>query len=120
MPTRPIVAHVINAVALLALGAWGYLGSANPSPTALIPVGAGVALLALTWGFRSGNVIAVHTAVLLAALLVIALVMPLRGALGRDDVGAAARVAVMMATGLWAVAMFVRSFVVARQMRNTA
>ncbi len=117
MLTRPIVAHTVNATVLLLLGAWGYLGSASPSPTALIPIGAGAVLLVLTFGFVRGNPLAIHAAVLLAALLVLALVMPLRGAVGRGDGLAIARVATMMATGVWAVAMFVRSFVVARRQR---
>ena len=48
---------------------------------------------------------------MLTLLLLVALIKPLTGALGRSDAGAIMRVVVMMASTLWAVIVFVESFV---------
>jgi hypothetical protein len=114
---KPYVANLINAVVLIVLGLWGYLGSASPSPTALIPAGFGVVFLVLHNSLRRENKSAAHVVVVLTLLLAIALIMPIRGALGRNDTPAAVRVAVMLAGCVFAMAVYVRSFIEARRGR---
>lgn len=111
---------LLNAVTLVAVGLYGYFASEDPSPTALIPVGFGAALLACNPGVRRKNKVIAHIAVVATLLILLGLVMPLRGALGRSDSAAVARVAVMMVTTVLALAFFVQSFVAARRERVAA
>jgi hypothetical protein len=115
---KPFQANLLNAIVLIALGAWGYFGSENPSTTALIPVAFGLIFLLSTPTFRKGNRVVVHIIVLLTLLLVIALFRPLTSALDKDNTMAVVRVAIMMATSLLALGIFIKSFIDAR--RNKA
>ena len=108
---KPFIASLANALFLIILGLWGYFASQSPSFTALIPVIAGAVLLGLNNGLRKENKIVSHIAVVLTLLLLVALIKPLTGALGRSDAGAIMRVVVMMASTLWAVIVFVKSFI---------
>jgi hypothetical protein len=113
-------ANLINALALIGLGLWGYFGAAvdDRSPTALIPVGFGVVLLAMFPGVLKHNKLVAHLAVGLTLLILIALIMPLKGAIGRGDTLAMTRVGLMMLTSLFAMVMFVKSFIDARKARE--
>lgn len=111
-------ANLVNAITLIILGAWGYLGSDDPSPTALIPVVAGILLLAMNGGVKKENKAIAHIAVLLTLLMLGGLVMPLLGAIGRSDMLALGRVGIMIATTLLAMAAFIRSFIEARKARE--
>ncbi|MEM0995550.1 MAG: hypothetical protein AAGN35_00660 [Bacteroidota bacterium] len=111
------LASLINAIVLIGLGLWGYLGSDNPSMTALIPVGFGVAIAAMYPGIKSQNKIIAHVAVLLTLVLLIALFMPLRSALGRDDTMAVVRIVIMLATTAFSMVFFIRAFIAARKAR---
>lgn len=117
---RPYVANLINAIVLIAFGLWGYLGSADPSPTALIPVAFGILFLLVTPLFKKDNKIVAHIVVLLTFLLIIALAMPLKGAIGRDDTSATLRVGIMMATSIFAFVMFIKNFIDVRKARQGA
>ena len=64
------------------MSGWGYLSSASPSPTALIPLFFGVALLLCYPGIKKENKIIAHVAVLLTLIVLVALFMPLKGAIG--------------------------------------
>jgi len=114
---RPYQANLLNAVLLIGLGLWGYLDSASPSPTALIPVGFGVVFFLAHRSLRAENKIVAHIVVSLTLLLSIALTLPFRGAWARDDTAAAARVAVMLCGCLFALVVYVRSFIEARRGR---
>ena len=97
-------AHVISlvhAVALIGLGGYGYLSSDTPSVTALIPVVFGVLLLAMNNGIKKENKVIAHIAVLLTLLIIVGLVKPLTGAMGRGDNAAVARVATCLSWALW-------------------
>jgi len=109
------VANLINAFTLIILGLWGYFGSDTPSVTALIPPAIGVFLVLLNRGLRTDNKVQAHVAVLLTLLVIIGLVKPLLGALGREDTLAFARVLLMMLTALYAMVTFVKSFIDARR-----
>ncbi|MCK4747056.1 MAG: hypothetical protein KAT15_08475 [Bacteroidales bacterium] len=112
---KPYLASLIHAFVLILFGIWGYFGSENPSFTALIPVGIGIILLLLNWGIRKENRVMAHIAILLTFLTLIALLKPLSGAIGRTDMAAMIRVGIMMAFTLFALIIFIKSFVDARK-----
>lgn len=112
------IVSLIHAVALIGLGGYGYLSSDTPSFTALIPVVFGVLLLAMNNGVKKENKVIAHIAVLLTLLIIIGLIKPLTGAMGRGDSAAVARVATMLVLGVLAMVSFVRSFIAARKARG--
>ncbi|MEM6274354.1 MAG: hypothetical protein AAF735_03845 [Myxococcota bacterium] len=114
---KPHIASLVNAAVLIAMSAWAYLSSDSPSPTALIPAAFGVVLLALYPGIKSANKIVAHVAVVLTLLLVFALFMPLRGAVGRGDALAILRVGLMLAATVVALVAFIKSFIDIRRQR---
>lgn len=111
----PHIANLIHATSLILLGLFGYLTSDTPSITALIPVIFGVLLVACNRGVKNQNKAIAHIAVLLTLLIVISLIMPLRSSMGRGDMGAVARVLIMMSTGVLAMVSFIQSFRAARR-----
>ncbi|MCC9599335.1 hypothetical protein LOC67_02095 [Stieleria sp. JC731] len=108
---------LLNAIVLIVLGLWGYLGSETPSMTALIPVVFGGILVACNPGVRSKNKAVAHLAVLATLLILLGLVMPLKGAIGRSDTLAIVRVVIMMATTAWALYAFIQSFIEVRKQK---
>jgi len=114
---KPHVANITLAIILIALSAWGYLGSDTPSITALIPGFFGVIFLALSSPFKKENKVVAHIIVVLTLLLVISLFMPFRGAIGRSDTMASIRVGVMLGAGIIALVIYIRSFINARKQR---
>ena len=110
-------ASLINAVLLIGLSAWGYLASDTPSVTALIPAIIGVILLALNKGVKAENKLIAHIAVVLTLLILIGLIKPLQGAMGREDSMAIMRVVVMIASTIFAMIFFVKSFIDAKKNR---
>ena len=117
---KPFQANLLNAAVLIIMGLWGYLSSETPSTTALIPVIFGGIFLLATPPFKKENKIVAHIIVLLTFLLIIALVMPLKGAIGRGDTMAIVRVGLMLATSLFAFVTFIKSFIDARKAREEA
>ncbi|MEM1415685.1 MAG: hypothetical protein AAGH15_12330 [Myxococcota bacterium] len=113
-------ASLLNALTLIAMSLWGYFSSDDPSPTAFIPAVFGAVLLACNPGLKKENKVAAHVAVLLTFLLLFALVMPLRGALGRGDMLAVLRVGLMLLTTALAFGFFIKSFRDARKARSEA
>lgn len=114
---KPFQANILNAIVLIIMGLWGYFGSSEPSPTALIPVGFGVIFALVTPLFRKENRIVAHIVVLLTFLLIIALFMPLRGAINRVDTLGIVRVTLMLATSVLAMVIYIKSFIDARKAR---
>lgn len=106
---------LLNAILLIVLGLWGYLGSDSPSFTALIPVVFGVILAACNPGVRKENKVVAHIAVVATLLICLGLVMPLRGALGRGDMLAVTRVVLMLLSSIAALVAFIQSFRAARR-----
>jgi len=113
-------ANLVNAVVLILMGLWGYFGSDDPSPTALIPAVGGLLLAAMTNGVKKENKVIAHVAVLLTLLLILALFMPLRGSINRGDTLATVRVGAMIITGVLAMIAFIGSFKAARKAREAA
>ena len=103
------LANLINAIALVVLGAWGYAGSEDPSVTALLVCSPGV---------KKEDKIISHVAVVLTVLILFGLIKPLTGAIGREDTAAMLRVIAMMVTTVVALVFFVRSFIAARKKRE--
>lgn len=117
---EPSRANLINAIILIALGIWGYVNGMSleggPSKSTLIAPAFGLVLLALTPFWRKGNKVAAHIGVLLTFLLLVALAMPLRKAIGVDT-ARALRVGTMMLSCLIAFVVFIQSFIKARKER---
>ncbi|MEO0573195.1 MAG: hypothetical protein AAF039_15915 [Bacteroidota bacterium] len=111
-------ASLLNAILLIGLSAWGYFSSDTPSVTALIPAIIGVILLACNKGVKNENKVIAHIAVVLTLIVLIGLVKPLTGALGRDDSAAVARVVIMMISTVVALVFFIKSFIDARKRRE--
>lgn len=106
---------LVSSLILIIMSGWGYLSSASPSPTALIPLFFGVALLLCYPGIKKENKIIAHIAVLLTLIVLVALFMPLKGAFGRDDSMAIIRISVMIIGSAMSMTAFIRSFIAARK-----
>ena len=115
---KPFQANLLNAIILIVMGLWGYFGSETPSPTSLIPVAFGVVFALVTAPFKKENKIVAHVVVLLTFLLIIALFMPLSGAIERDDSLGIFRVGLMIASSIFAMVIFIKSFIDARKARQ--
>ena len=113
-------ASLINALTLIGMSAWAYFASATPSMTALIPAGFGIALLLCLPGVKAENKVIAHVAVLLTIVVLLALFMPLKRAVGRGDMMAILRVGLMMATTAVAIVFFIKSFRDARKARENS
>lgn len=112
---NPANISLLNAVVLIGVGLAGYFTSETPSNTAFIPVVIGALILACNPGVRKNNKAIAHVAVLLTLLILLGLAMPLKGAIGRGDTAAMGRVSIMLITTLFAMIVFIRSFVQARK-----
>lgn len=111
-------ASLINAILLIAMGLWAYVAAESAPKTAFVPVGFGVALLALNPGVKKENKVLAHIAVVLTLLVLLALIMPLIGSINRGNAMAVVRVLVMMASSAFAMVYFIKSFKAARQAKN--
>jgi hypothetical protein len=112
---KPYIASLTNAIILIAFGLWGYYSSETPSPTAFIPVIIGGLIAALNSGVKKENKIVAHIVVLLTLVVLIGLIKPLTGAIGRSDTMAIFRVTTMIISTVWAMVTFVQSFIAARR-----
>ena len=106
---------LINAIALVTLGGYGYFMSNSPSATALIPVFVGLALLAMNVGIKNQNKIIAHIAVLLTLLIIFGLIMPFIGSIQRSNLPATGRTLVMILTSIFSMIGFIKSFKKARK-----
>lgn len=113
----PHLASLINAAVLVLCSGWAYLVSG--SPTALIPGAFGLAIALCNPGVKRENKVIAHIAVLLTTLVLLALFMPLRGAIGRGDLMALLRSGLMAASCVFAIVYFIKSFRDARRARET-
>ena len=111
---KPYFINLLNSIVLISLGTWAYFSSDHPSVTALIPVFGGIILIIITPGFKKGNRVLAHIAVILTFVMLLGLIKPLTGAIGRSDSTGIARVSVMMLTSIIAMGVFIKSFIDAR------
>ena len=107
---------LINGLILLSMGLWGYFSSS--SPTAMIAPAFGLLFLILYPMFKKGNKAVVHIVVLLTFLLIIALAMPFKGAIGSGDAVRVFRVALMLFSCIAAFVIYIKSFIDARKNRE--
>jgi hypothetical protein len=112
---KPYLINFLNALILITLGSWAYFSSDHPSITALIPVFAGIMLIGITPGFKKGNRVLAHIAVVLTFLILFGLIKPLTGAIGRSDSLGIVRVSIMIVTSVIAMIFFIKSFIDARR-----
>ncbi|MDZ4729960.1 MAG: hypothetical protein SH820_08475 [Xanthomonadales bacterium] len=119
---KPYQATILNAAILVVFGLWAYLNVAaeSRSMTILIPVFFGVILALLVPLFKQENKVVAHVVAGLTLLISIALIMPLIGSIGRADMGAVLRVGVMMAASLFALVVYIKSFIAVRRARQSA
>jgi uncharacterized protein YhhL (DUF1145 family) len=119
---KPYQATILNATVLVVFGLWAYLNVAaeSRSMTILIPVFFGVVLALLVLPLKKENKLVAHVVVGVTLLISIALIMPLKGSIGRDDMDAVFRVGVMMAASLFALLVYIKSFITARRARQSA
>ena len=115
---KPFQISLINGIILIAMSLWGYFSSETPSNTALIPAVFGLIFLLVTPAFRKENKVVAHIVVVLTLLLILALVMPLRGAIGRGDTMAIVRVGTMIGVSLIAMVIYIQSFIAAKKARG--
>ena len=107
----------VNAVTLISLGLWGYI-DVDYSPTALIPVVFGVIILVLNSGLKKENKMVAHVVVLLTFLILFGLVKPLMSAIEGDRIMGITRVSLMMLSTIFALVVFVKSFIANRSKKN--
>jgi Na+/H+ antiporter NhaD/arsenite permease-like protein len=110
--------NIANSSILIVVGLLGYFMSNKPSPTAFIPVVAGIILLAMNSGLKKEHKTIAHVVVLLTLLLFISLIMPLKGAMKREDTGGIIRVGLMVLSSAVAFALYIKNFVDARKARQ--
>lgn len=115
---KAAVASLSNAIILILIGLWGAYAT-GWAPTSFIPVAFGVVLVLLNGGVQKENKVIAHIAVLLTLLVLVALFMPLMGALERGGL-APIRIIIMQVSSLIAMIAFIKSFRDARKAREAA
>ena len=109
-------ANIINSVTLIVIGLWGYFEVS--APTALIPVGFGVALILCSPGVKKQNKVIAHIAVLLTLVILIALLgMRLPKSIDQGGLGLV-RVLLMIGTSILSMVCFIKSFIANRKARK--
>jgi len=111
-------ASVINAEVLILCSAWAFIAIGGASYTALIPGGFGVALLCCHKGLKREDKLISHVAAALTLLALVALLMPLSSALGSGNGWRMLRVGLMVASSVFALIYFIKSFRDARRARG--
>lgn len=117
---KPHEANFVLGFFLILFSLWGYFTTDNPSFTALIPTVVGVVLIGMTAGMKKESKTISHLAVGLTLLVLLALTMPLRGAILRGDGEAIFRVGVMMLVALITLIIYINSFIQARKQKNNS
>lgn len=111
----PAAANRLNAIVLLIMGIWGSIAGNFSTTTFIAPV-CGLIFLLAGGAFAKGNKVVIHIVVLLTILLVLMLAgMPMRIALGGDDILKIIRTCTMVLSGIVATIVFIKSFVDARK-----
>ena len=106
-------ANLLNSICLIGMGLWGYFELS--APTAFIPVGFGVMLLACHSGVKAQNKVVAHIAVLLTLLILVALCgMTLPKKIESGGTGLL-RVLSMVVSSALSMVLFIKSFIDARK-----
>ena len=110
-------ANMLNVVSLIAMSLWAYFSyeptpeKMNPSVTTFIPLVFGVILWLCNNGVKKENKTIAHIAVVVTLLAIIGLTKPLNAAIDEERFMSILRVSKMMATGVVAMATFIKSFI---------
>jgi len=99
----------------VAPGLWGISGLRVSIANRPHPDRIWVGFALATFSLRRENKVVAHIVVLLTIILTVALIVPLRGALNRDDLFAALRIGIMLAGCVVAMVAYFRSFIEARR-----
>ena len=111
-------ANIINSVTLIVIGLWGYFEVS--APTALIPVGFGVALILCSPGVKKQNKVIAHIAVLLTFVILIALLgMRLPKSIEQGGLGLI-RVFLMIGSSAFSMVYFIISFISNRKAKENS
>lgn len=105
------VLSLINGIVLMVLGIWSHLWPESPSPTALIPVVFGAAILVLNKGVRNYRKGISNAVMVLTLLILLGLIFPLKGSIERADTPALLRVLTMMVVSLISFIFFLKRFI---------
>ena len=113
---NPKTTNVINSIALIMMGLWGFIDVS--SPTALIPTGFGVLIFicfVLSKRNEKSNKIFSHVAILLTLLILFAIIgTRLPKSIDDGDIGLL-RVLIMIGTSILSTLIFIKSFINARK-----
>ncbi len=116
---KPYVANLLNAFVLILMSLWGYFSAGEgASFTAFIPAAFGLVFLICTPMLKKENKAVAHIVVLLTLLVILALTMPLKSQITKEDTMGILRISLMMLTSVLAMIAFIRSFIAARKARN--
>ena len=115
---KPYVATLINAILLIAISLFGYFSSPTPSFTAFIPAIFGLIFLIMIPGLKKENKIIAHVSSTLLIVLLIALIKPLTGAIGRMDHAATWRIGIMLIATLATFLTYLNQFIQVRRNRK--
>lgn len=118
---KPYQVTIFNATVLVVFGLWAYLDVASDSRsmTILIPVIFGVILALLVPAFKRENKVVAHVVAGVTLLISVALIMPMIGSIAREDMIAVFRVGVMIAASLFALSVYIKSFLAVRRARQS-
>lgn len=111
-------ASLINALILIACSIWAYLAIDGIHWTPLIPGAFGLALLACYPGVKSENKVVAHVGAVLTVVILIALYMPMASAVEDGLPSPLIRSGLMVASTIFALVFFVKSFRDARRTRG--
>lgn len=101
----------------MAMGLWGYF--ATGAPTAIIPVAIGSVLLPMVPRIARHNKVVAHLAALITLIaLILIMSVPFRSSLITGDPMKILRSSVMVISGFFAMALFIKSFIDARKARQ--
>lgn len=103
-------ANLINALALILISLWAYIANGLSSETTLIPVAFGALLLLCHPFMTPERRIVPVIAALLTGVIFAALFTPLTSSIDKGAALAVARVAAMVATSAFALAIFAKTF----------
>jgi hypothetical protein len=113
-------ANLINAIVLLVVGLWGYAANNFNSHTAIVPLGAGLLFLVLNTFLKDGNRHVAHLVVILTLVLAIALFWPLKRNMDQADTIGTLRVGIEIVSCLFALGVFIKSFIDNRKLKSNA
>ena len=109
---NPQKAALLNSITLIVVGLIGYI--IKLSPTALIPVILGLAILITSFFYNKNNKLIAHIIATLILLIIISLFMPLKSRIIDQDLFGILRITIMQLISIYSLTCFVKTFIDAR------